>query len=265
MMRWVFHRQYLIAPVPDYNLSFKFKTEDVVGRRMLKTGLCEPGITRCFLNNVHLEEHDIMLDIGANIGWYSMLFDRHSPASARIYAFEPDPLNYGLLTNNAQRNNARKVICIPQALSDRQENKTLYLYPDKNRGRHSLLPLHTGEQIEVSTTTVDDFMRDKQLDPRRIKFVKIDVEGYEYFVLKGAKTLLPHLPILHTEYSLEMMKKGGIDPQEFLDLIVSYGFQPFIIDAQGELKASSSEQLMTIEKGIDILWKKVTTAEATAE
>ncbi|MBT2558696.1 FkbM family methyltransferase [Hymenobacter sp. ISL-91] len=264
-MRWVFHKQYLIAPAPEHNLSFKFKTEDAVGRRMFKTGICEPGITRCFLNNVHLGENDIMLDIGANIGWYSMLFDRNSPASARIYAFEPDPLNYGLLTDNAQRNNARKVTCVQQALSDRQENKTLYLYPDKNRGRHSLLPLHEGKKIQVATTTVDDFMRDAQLDPRKIKFVKIDVEGYEYFVLKGAKNLLPHLPLLHTEYSSEMMRKGGIDPQEFINLIVSYGFQPFIIDAQGELQASSSDQLMTIEDGIDILWKKAATAEVAAE
>ncbi|MGB3851207.1 MAG: FkbM family methyltransferase [Tunicatimonas sp.] len=265
VMRWIAQQKYLIAPVPEHGLSFKFKTEDAVGRLMLKNGNCEPGITRCFLENVQLEDDDIMLDIGANIGWYSVLFDKYSSASARIYAFEPDPLNYGLLALNAQRNNAHKITCIPQALSDRQETKTLYLYPHKNRGRHSLLPLHTGEQVEVDTTTVDSFLSDAQLDPRRVKFVKIDVEGYEYFVLQGAKQLLPHLPLLHTEYSLAMMEKGGIDAQAFIDLVMEFGFKPFVIDTQGNLLAITAAELATTQRGIDILWKKEPKKDATGE
>ena len=255
-MRWIIHKQYLTAPVPEHNLRFKFKTEDAIGRIMLKTGTCEPSITRCFLKNVTLEENDIMLDIGANIGWYAMLFDRYSPASVSIYAFEPDPLNYGLLAVNAHRNNARKVTCIPKALSDREETKTLYLYPHKNRGRHSLLPLHSGERVEVATTTVDNFVRDAQLDPQRVKFAKVDVEGYEYFVLRGAQKLLSSLPMLHTEYSPWMMEKGGIAPRQLIDLVMSYGFEPFVIDAQGELQATSGEQLRAQQVGVNILWKK---------
>ncbi len=256
VMRWIVHKKYMIAPVPEHNLSFKFKTEDVIGRLMFKTGRCEPGITRCFLNNVQLEKDDIMLDIGANIGWYSLLFDRYAPPSINIYAFEPDPLNFGLLAVNARRNSAHRVTCIPKALSDKEETRTLYLYPNKNRGRHSLLPINSGEEVEVATTTVDNFIQRAQLDPQRIKFVKIDVEGYEYFVLLGAKKLLPHLPVLHTEYAPEMMAKGGVDSQQFVDLVTGYGFKPFIIDAQGDLQATTGEKLCAQKKGIDILWKK---------
>ena len=246
----------MVAQVPQHHLRFKFKTEDALGRALYKHQINDPGSTRCFLTNVHLEENDVVLDIGANIGWYSLLFDKYSPSSVSIYAFEPDPLNYGLLAINAERNNARKITCIPKALSDKSETKTLYLYPNKNRGRHSLLPLNKGEKIQVATTTIDEFVKESQIDPRRVKFIKMDVEGYEYFVLQGADTVLPHLPLLHTEYSLSYLQKGGIDPKQFIDLIVGYQFNPYVIDAQGGLRQMPHEQLIALPQAVDILWVK---------
>ncbi len=255
-MRWAIRKDYLLASVPERGLRFKFKTEDALGRILFKRRECEPGITRCFMDNVRLEEDDIVLDVGANIGWYAVLFNKYSPPSARIYAFEPDPLNYGLLAINAHLNDARKITCIPQAVSDQEETKPLYLYPNKNRGRHSLLPLHAGEKVTVATTTLDNFLRDADLDPRRVKFVKIDVEGYEYFVLRGAQQLLSHLPLLHTEFSPTMMKQGGIEPQWLVELVMGYGFKPFVIDEQGTLHSFTKEQLLALDIIVDILWKK---------
>ncbi len=157
---------------------------------------------------------------------------------------------------NAHLNNARKITCIPKALSDQVETKPLYLYPNKNRGRHSLLPLHAGEKVTVNTTTLDNFVRDADIAPQHVKFVKIDVEGYEYFVLRGAQKLLSHLPLLHTEFSLPMMKQGGIEPQWLVDLVMGYGFQPFVIDERGKLHSLTKEQLLALDKIVDVLWKK---------
>ena len=258
IMRWIVRKDYLIAYVPEHHLRFKFKTEDVMGRLLYKYGTYESGITQCFLNNIPLEEHDVLLDVGANLGWYSLLFDKYSPPSVSIYAFEPDPLNFELLTTNVEKNKAHKITCVPKALSDKSETKTLYLYPSKNRGRHSLLPINSGEVTEVTTVTVDAFVKDHTIDPSRVKFVKIDVEGYEYFVLQGARSLLSLVPYLHTEYSPTFLQKGGVDAKEFVDFVIGYQFTPYVIDGHGSLYPIPYEQLVAYPKGVNlnILWVK---------
>ncbi len=78
-LRWVIRKNYLLVSVPDRGLRFKFKTEDALGRMLFKRRECEPGVTQCFMNNVRLEENDVVLDVGANIGWYAVLFNKYSP------------------------------------------------------------------------------------------------------------------------------------------------------------------------------------------
>ncbi|MGB3586777.1 MAG: FkbM family methyltransferase [Tunicatimonas sp.] len=254
--KWVFRLPYMSTTLSKHNLKITFKTEDALGRHLYKYGICEPENTKCFLENVQLKEGDIVLDVGANIGWYSLLFSRYGPANTQIFAFEPDPLNYNLLKKNIQQNNATQVTCYNQALSDKVEKKTLYLYPSKNRGRHSLLPINEGEQVEVSTITLDTFIDEHQLDQSRVKFIKIDVEGYEFFVLKGGQQLLEHVPIIHTEFAPSYMQKGGIAPSDFLDTLHQKKYTPHIIGEQGKLENTSYESLLHSSQHMDLLWMK---------
>ncbi|MGB3779341.1 MAG: FkbM family methyltransferase, partial [Tunicatimonas sp.] len=205
-----------------------------------------------------LQDGDVVLDIGANIGWYSLLLERNSPPSVRIYAFEPDPLNYRLLTTNAQLNHAHKITGVPMALSDKAETKTLYLYPNKNRGRHSLIPLAKGdgETVQVTTTTLNDFVNEYTVDPARVKFIKMDVEGYEYHVLRGGSRLLETVPFVHTEFWPPYFRRGKVDQKGLVDLMRSYQYQPQIIDERGDLYEIPYETLITLEQGVNILWVK---------
>ena len=258
LLRWIVRKPFMVASVPEYNLRFKFKTEDSLGRLLYKNQIVEPETTRCFLKNVPLQEGDVVLDIGANIGWYSLLLARNSPPSVRIYAFEPDPLNFELLTANLQLNNAQKITGVPKALSDQRETKTLYLYPNKNRGRHSLIPLAkgNGETVEVTTTTLNDFVEEYAVDPARVKFIKMDVEGYEYHVLRGASRLLETVPFVHTEFWPPYFRRGDIDQKGMVDLMLSYHYEPRIIDEQGHFYQMSYEELVYLERGVNILWVK---------
>ena len=161
-----------------------------------------------------------------------------------------------LLSENVRLNKAQKITCIRKALSDKSTQQTLYLYPSKNRGRHSLLPINADKQVEVTTTTVDTFVEEQGIDVSRIKFMKIDVEGYEYFVLKGAHRVLSSVAWLHTEYSPGYMRKGGIDPKEFIDLVLGYEFTPYIINAPAGLYQLPYEELIALPKSVNILWTK---------
>lgn len=253
--RWVFHKTYLTAYSPRFNFYFKFKTEDVIGRHIFKKGIYEEGLTNFLLKKLKLEEEDIIFDIGANIGWYSVLLHQISPDSARIYAFEPDPLNFSLLKTNIKLNGAQKVSPFQQAVSDTNGTQTLYLYPSKNQGRHSLLPINSDKQVQVPTIMLDNFMQHNQLDFANLKFIKIDVEGYEYFALKGARQVLAQVPYILSEYSPNYMKKGAVSPENLLDLLYSYSFTPHFIENEKAVPVSRGD-ILSEERNINLFWIK---------
>lgn len=253
--RWILHKTYLTAFSPRFKFYFKFKTEDVIGRHIFKKGIYEECLTNFLLKKLKLKEEDIIFDIGANIGWYSVLLDQISPNSARIYAFEPDPLNFSLLKNNIKLNGAQKVSPFQQAVSDTKGTQTLYLYPSKNQGRHSLLPINSDKQVQVSTIMLDDFIHNNHLNVANLKFIKIDVEGYEYFALKGAKKALAQVPYILSEYSPNYMKKGAISPERLLDLLYSYSFTPHLIE-NGKTTPVSREDILSEERNINLFWIK---------
>lgn len=252
--RWVIHKKYLVAYTPKFKLYFKFKTEDVQGRLIYKRGIYEEELTHFLLHNLKLEAHDIIFDIGANLGWYSLLLNKISPKS-QIYAFEPDPVNFTILEQNIKLNNAKEIRAQQLALSDSSESKTLYLYPSKNSGRHSLLPINSGQQMQVLTVALDEFVDNSKLDYSKIKFIKIDIEGYEYFAFMGAKKVLEFVPYILSEYSPNYMKKGKINPEDLLHLLYSYSFVPHSLEKQ-KLIELTKEEILSKGHNINIFWKK---------
>ncbi len=253
--RWILDTNYLTAYAPKFDLRFKFKTQDVIGRLIFKEGMHEEELTSFLLQNLTIEEQDIIFDVGANIGWYSLLLGKKSPLSVKIYAFEPDPLNFSLLEHNVKINNIKQVICIKKAVSDVEETKILYQYPSKNFGRHSLLPINDNTQIPVETIALDKFIERNNIDYRKIKFMKVDIEGYEYFAFKGAIKVLQHTPFILSEYSPSYMKKGDVSPQALLELFYAHSYTSYLITHDGFLPVMQ-EEILAKNHGINIFWMK---------
>jgi FkbM family methyltransferase len=86
----------------------------------------------------------------------------------------------------------------------------LHLYDDKNRGRHSLLPISDGEQINVKTTCLDTYLKSQDIDSSAVTFIKIDIEGFEQVALKGASQTLSQRPMILSEFVTDYVKKGGL-------------------------------------------------------
>lgn len=253
--RWILHTSFLVAYLPKFKLYFKFKTQDVIGRHIYKGRVHEEELTNFLLGYLKFEEGDCWFDIGANIGWYSLVISQQFSSKPTAYAFEPDPLNYSLLKENIKLNDAGSIIAENQALSDQEETKLLYQYPAKNSGRHSLLPLTDVPGIKVATTSLDRFIVQRQIDVSTIKFIKMDIEGYEYVALKGAKTLLHKVPYLLCEFSPAYMKRGGIRSQDLLDLMNQYNYQPFKI-TDHQLHLLSQQEILSFTSNVNIFWKK---------
>ena len=255
LKRFILRRPFLTAHLPELDLQFRVKTEDVVGRHIFKYHVHEPLLSAFLLRHLRLAPGDVVIDIGANIGWYSMLLQRTAPAGVDIFSFEPDPLNFELLTDNIALNGARQVEAVQQALAAEAGVQKLYRHDSNNLGRHSLLPLRDGAAIEVPTTTLDGFWEQRGLGTRCPRFIKIDVEGYELFALRGGDRVLSHCPELLCEFSPEYMRAGGVDPADLVDLLTGHGFRPHRIDSDG-LAPADPAALADVDGVIDLFWRK---------
>ncbi len=253
--RWIIHKDYMTASVPQFGLQFKFKTEDVAGRIIYKGRIYEADLTSFLLENLPLAENDVLFDVGANMGWYSILLSKRAPASVKIHAFEPDPVNFSLLEHNVSINKAHQVVINKEAVSNTEDTKILYQYPSKNQGRHSLLPINAGTQVEVRTTSLDHYIKEHHIEAEKIKFIKIDIEGYEYFAFKGAQQALAHTPYILAEYSPHYMKKGGVAHEDLLNLLYGFAFIPHLI-TEGRLVEISREDILAQDHNVNLFWKK---------
>jgi len=235
--KYFYHRRirrqhYLTARDTVYDLQFRFLIEDALGRGIYKRGSLSPEHAD-FILGLPFQDGDVLLDIGANIGWFSFVLEKHIPKDIRVFAFEPEPLNYSLLEENREKNNSTRVTTVPYAVSDRVGTATMFLYDPKNTGRHSLLDINKefGQQVEVKTVVLDDFLQEKGIPFSAVKFVKIDIEGYEYIALRGARKLLEQLPYMFMEYSPDRIAKGGDDPAAFIRWLAETGFRFYSIDS----------------------------------
>ena len=140
-----------------------------------------------------LRPGDICFDVGANLGYYTILMAKSVP-QGKVYAFEPDPFSYALLQLNVQLNGLKNVIVNQSALGDRPGMSTFVQCTDSafNSFRDTARRAVSGI-IEVSVDTLDNFVYANNIP--RIDFLKLDVEGAEGLVIAGAKKLFQD-PIL---------------------------------------------------------------------
>ena len=142
----------------------------------------------------------IFVDVGANIGLYTVAAAKRVGDTGRVYAFEPEPGNYKLLQQHLVLNEVRNVTIENVAVGSHKTQQSLMI--SKNSiGTHSLLrrPKNSGqEEVKVDVISLDDYFAGI---PGNIGVLKIDVEGYEPFVLKGAERLLSRVDLMLLEYT----------------------------------------------------------------
>ncbi len=154
----------------------------------------------------HVKADAVCLDVGANIGLYSLGLAALAP-EGRVYAFEPSPATFGHLRSNLEANGAANVEASNLAVSDTTGTVVFHDFSFFSAGTFSsdeasLLSSESygSQTFEAATTTVDEFVADRGLD--RVDFVKVDVEGAELSVLAGAeKTLATYRPVTVLEFN----------------------------------------------------------------
>jgi FkbM family methyltransferase len=163
-----------------------------------------------------------VVDVGANIGLYSLLLARLVERSGSVLAFEPEPNLFATLRENCASNNATNVVLFPCALGQAKGIASFHRSAF-NSGDNRLGPSSVGhDAVEVKVERFDDLRPDSKLD-----FVKIDVQGHELAALSGMERALSSSPNVRVlfEFSPAALRKAGTAPDLLLDFFRERGFK----------------------------------------
>lgn len=198
-----------------------------VARYLLEDGVYETYETLLFKNAV--KEGMVVVDVGANIGWYTLVAAARVGDRGRVYAFEPDPSNYALLMKNIQANGYGNVIAVQKAISRETGTARLFLCVD-NKGDHRIYDSHDGrEAITVSVTSLDEFFRDNECP---IDIIKMDMQGAEIAGLQGMSKVIKSNTdlMIFTEFWAVGLRNFGSSPAEFVEILRGHGFEVYVIE-----------------------------------
>ena len=189
---------------------------------------------------------DIVLDIGANIGLYTLFLSSAVGKDGKVIAVEPDPENVKILKNNLVKNKCKNVEVLEMALASKTEGGNLFRN-DTNRGHSSLMNLNnTDEATKIQINRGDEILKMLNIKPDA---AKIDVEGAEPEVIAGLGHLKP--PIIQFEFVPEFFKILNNDPKLFLNSLVAENYNLELIDPdEGSLTSCSPESIISKAIGI---------------
>lgn len=186
----------------------------------------EPTTTRVFEESV--VPGAVVLDVGAQFGYFSLMAARRGGPKGRVLAVEPVPDNLELLKLNVDFNSyAGRIEIEERGLSDRSESLNMFIYQESDS--HALYrspDAKVRDEIKIDLIPGDELTEGKPVD-----LIKIDVEGHEEHVLKGLDQTISSSPnlVLIVEYAPAYLERAGTDPAQYLDYIKSLGFKIEVI------------------------------------
>lgn len=207
-----------------------FAQDKYVSPVLARHGCFEPFETELVVNEVR--PGDVALDLGAHIGYYTLLLARLVGPSGRVVAFEPDPLNYAILCRNVALNGLTNVELHPLAASDRPGRLKLYRSGD-NAGDHRLHPAAEDRPaVEVGVVTVDELLAGRAAG---VDFVKMDVQGSEGAVLEGMAGVLGRSRLVKMAFEFWPLglERAGYGAGRLLTRLGSLGFRLYEVDEAG--------------------------------
>lgn len=184
-----------------------------------------------------------VVNIGANIGYFSLLMAKLVGPRGKVISFEPLPKNVELLRKNVEANGFTNVKIVQKAVSNKTGKGNFWLPNTALQSFLSEKGAWRTEKFEVETTTLDDFIENTD---EKVDFVMMDAEGSEKIVLEGmANTIKQNADLdIITEYNPHPLKLAGSDAKSLLDTIQKYGFFMFKIDdATQKVEPISRESL----------------------
>ena len=212
-----------------------------VSKRLRKNGVYESTESHLMLNE--LRDDSVFLDIGAHIGYYSLLASTRIK-SGEIYAFEPFPESYEKLVDNIHLNGITNITAHKAAAFNVDTEMKLFTN-ELNYGDNSLYENGKGNGSIVSCLRLDNLFHDKRVD-----FIKIDTQGAECEVLEGLRDTIKGNKIkMIIEFYPHGLKQMGHEAIELLEKLVRMGFIIFNVKTMVKMKVGVFSKLVANTKG----------------
>lgn len=203
------------------NYYFWLDSEKYLDKSIIEHGFFEKESTASVERIV--KDGDVVLDIGANIGYYSVILSKLVGSKGIVHAFEPVKSYREVLKENLIANKIKNTKIYPFGFSDKKEDLDIYI-GNSSATLHWVADGKPLFQEKIKLTTLDDFSKKNKLD--RIDFIKIDVDGHEPSFLKGAwNTLEKFNPVILLEVNQENYLKAGYTVWDFYDLLKSNNYK----------------------------------------
>lgn len=221
-------RRYFLKLISKYKINYV----EIEGRKMfldendsLKLSLY-PYVeeqTNFFKKNI--KEGDVVLDLGANIGYFTCLFAQLVGEKGKVFSFEPEPNNFKLLQRNVEVNGYKNVVLEQKAVSNVKSKIKMYI--SNSPKDHRIYPTEDNqESIEIECITLDEYFKDSN---KKIDFIKSNIQGADYAAFKGMKLTFEKSKsniVMAIEFNPAMIKEfGSGNAEEFLDFLLVEKFK----------------------------------------
>jgi len=182
---------------------FRGETRDIIQRYLFLYGCWEPNLSRWL--SARLRADDVLIDVGANIGYFSLLAATRVGPNGRVVAIEASPSIYERLSENIQLNGDRNIRAVHAAAADTRGRLRLFRAPAFNLGASSIYAdVGYEDEGEVDAYPLHQLLTTDEI--RRARIVKVDVEGAETGVIDG---LVPMLPSCRDDVEIIVEVGGG--------------------------------------------------------
>jgi FkbM family methyltransferase len=211
-----------------------------------------------------IKKGDIVFDVGANIGYYTLIFANTVGDKGRVFAFEPCPRNIRNLENNVRRNSFQNIVIERTALGENSQTMQMYFPCDVQFGAGGFFKARSYlAQQEVGVVTLDDFIKKEGIT--RIDFLKLDIEGGEIFALRGMSETLNQKIIRNAFIDIHdtILLRNGYKPQEIKKYMIKYGYTLYKVVADQFVPASVDSEdggyfLASVSNRMDEIVNKLT-------
>ncbi len=219
-----------------------FQSDNDMRTVINRDGACEPEVTH-LLHRV-LQTGDVVVDGGANVGFFTCLMSQLVGKSGLVFAVEPSPINIRKLEHNLANNKMPNVRVVKSPLYSTHKDTTLYLAP--HSGYNSLEPSgETVGRLKTVTTTID-----AMLDGQVPKLIKLDIEGAELEALQGCHRIArPECcPYIVVEMNEDALKRFGASRGAIRGYMEAAGYETFILQLDGRFPLQVPHQTELVSK-----------------
>jgi len=191
----------------------------------------------------HLKPGDVVLDIGANIGYYAELISKLVGEKGRVHCFEPDGTNFKHLQNNCGK--ISNLLLNNKAVGPKTEKLKIYTSKNLNVDHRTYEPEDYDAVLEIDAVSVDDYLEGKN---QQVQLIKMDIQGFEMQAVQGMKDTLKNNPGLKiiSEFWPYGLRKAGSSALAYFEFLRQNGFTVQLLK-NNALETLNEEKVKTLD------------------